>query len=155
MAGIFTNPYTTMQALGNQGQAAAAQNQQYQIMSNLLSSYLGSAMNPQNLASGVAAQTQPLSTGAVENIQNQVGGSIAERGLSESFPQWQYAMGQAMANPLMQMQNQGVNQYLSGQQLPFMVPHPSVSMPTVPQQQSTLASGILGAGIGSALGGAL
>ena len=155
MAGIVTNPMTDLQALANQGQAAAAQGSQFQTMQNLLSQYLGQVMNPQNLAQGVASQTQPLSSGAVENIQNQVGGSIAERGLSQSFPQWQYAMQTAMAQPLGQMQSQGLNQYLGGQQLPFQVPHPSVTMPQVPSQQSSLASGALGGALGAAAFAAL
>lgn len=153
MAGIVTNPMTQMQALSNQGTAAGAQNSQFDLMSSIIANYLGKAMNPSSLASGSASMAQPLSAGAVENVQNQVGGNIAERGLSESMPQWQSAMANAMASPLMTMQGQGLQNYLTGQKLPFMVPHPAVSMPSVPQTSSALSSGMLGLGAGLALGG--
>ncbi len=153
MAGIVTNPYTQLAALGNQQAGAGAQMAQYNVMANLLGNYLNQAMNPQNLAQGTASQTQPLSAGAVENIQNQVGGNIAERGLSQSPNIWQANLAQAESYPLLSMQQQGIQNYMQGQKLPFMVPHPAVSMPSVPQTSSALSSGLLGFGAGTALGG--
>lgn len=151
MAGIVTNPGTQSAAMGNQSQASQAQNQQYQLMQGLISKYLGNAMNPSTTASGVANATQPLSAGAIAGIQNSTAGNIAERGLSTSFPQWQAALGQNMGSAEMNQQNTGMSNYFSGQKLPFMVPHPGVSMPSVPQQPSLLGN-FLGSGLGAAGG---
>lgn len=157
MAGIVTNPMTQSMALGNQSSAAGAQMQQYQLMQGLLSHYLGQAMNPQNLASGAASMTQPLSGGQVENIQNQVGGNVAEQGLAQSPRQWQSELGNALGGAQMGNMQTGLQNYLSGQQLPFSVSRGigSVQMPGVPQSSGGLLGSAAGAGLGAAMGAML
>lgn len=91
-----------------------------QNKSNAYQNYLlNLAKNPAQLSAMVNKATQPLSQALVSGVTNQVQGTLAERGLSESPGIFNTVQSQALAPYLLQQQQNAQNQVMASLGLPI------------------------------------
>jgi hypothetical protein len=108
------NPLMSLLSLGSSG-AGAIGNIFTDIQRQQQINKLNSLDNPATLSKEVAQATQPLSSGLVQSVGNQVSGSLAEQGLSQAPGIQATELAQALAP--FQQQNQNTALQLVLQQL--------------------------------------
>jgi hypothetical protein len=113
---FFSQNGGTVAKLGEVGLAGAglggnlaAEHQKAQLLKQL--------QNPQALANQAAGMAQPLNAGLVQAVNNQVGGNMAEQGLSQSPGIIAATTGQALAPYEQQNQQMALSQLMQSLQL--------------------------------------
>ncbi len=154
MPSLITDPISQLQQGAAQASAIGAQQNQQNMMNAILQQYLGTAGSPSSTMSGAMGMVQPLSTGNIENIQNQTAANVAEHGFSQAPNIWQNALSNALGSAQVSLQNQGLQNYQASQQLPLSVPQQSVSGYSQQSISDPISSGIA-SGVGSYIGSAL